>query len=474
MRWIVIIAVVVMIAVLPVRAAQTEDRWQFAYITGDADGRTLWLVDPEDLQTRDYPLTNAEAWLKSAQPSPDGQYIALWFNDPPHSSNDDVTESSVLRLLDMSTGAMRDIARLPYYNDEDFSSTDVYNMYPLWSPDSRYITHLDTVYDVATGDSYVLAVPVQTREWSPDSSTLAVGTVNCHDQYCSSVTLTTVHVPDMTVIQTSVFEDWADICDLQWSPDQQTVVFHYRCFFLNSGLFGNDEIVAWNLPTNTITPLTRYTRTQEENYNLWGGVPDGVVSYSTLWLDSQTLLVSVQHWDYISTPEGYIPDVTTFRVGTDVYHFPAGTHTRVSEEWINVFAKNPVHQQVAYAIQRIVVKPDGTIARLHPRIEIAGIDGESLTVQQTLLEGCALQWSPSGDWLAFTDADRRRLSNWHECYQPTTLYFAASDANTLPRSIHLPKDALVVGWVRTAPGQAPYFPGGTPTPIPTPAVTGMG
>lgn len=472
MRWVVIL-LVLMVSVLPVHA---DERWQYAYITEDGQGRTLWLVDPADLQARAYPLPNADSWLGYATASPDGHYVLLWFNDNPFSrTGSQINETSVLRLLDVQTGVMRDLARLPYYDDSDSPGfTADYNRYPLWSPDSRYIAHLDKVYDLTTGEALAFDVPYLTRAWSPDSSTLAVGDQLCNDNYCFGLSLSTVHVPDMTVTQTLTNRDWYDVCDLNWSPDQTKLVFEVRCSYWISGLFGYGEVMVWDFGENSLQQLTHYTTPQRFYYEQYGWVADGTVQFSTLWLNPHSLLVSVLHWDYLSSPDGYVPNASTFRTGTDLYPLRDGDPTRMSVDWVNVWAKNPRHEQVAYQVERFAISADGLVLRRYARTEIADISGTDLTVRQTLVSGCHLAWSPDGKWLAFTESDTSPLSHWIECPSGTPLHFAITNASLSPRVYSMPEDAMLVGWVRTVPGQAPYFPDGTPTPIPTFVFTGAG
>jgi WD40 repeat protein len=472
MRWVALVFVLM----IGMPLVQSQDAWQYAYITDDGQGDTLWLVDPTSLQTTHYPIPNADSWLAHASSSPDGTYVLLWFEENPFRyRSSKVNETSVLRLLNLQTGETRDIARLPYSDaSESLSFGAAYNLVPLWSPDSRYISHQDRVYDVLTGGSFSLDTAPLVRAWSPDSTMLAVGQVLCHENVCYKIALSAFHVPDMTLVQSGSTEGWYDICDLNWSPDQTSIAFEVRCSYWNSGLFGYGEVMAWNLETNAITPLTDYTMSPQEYYELRGTWPDGAVKYSTLWVNTQSLLVSVFHSTAMGSPNGgLMPDPATFIVETALYHFPNGHDTIVSGEYVNAWASNPIHEQIAYQIETSALDETGDLVYRNGRTEIATFDGIHFDVEQTLPSGCFLAWSPDGEWLAFTGADSDD-SSWYNCDNPTTLDFAVVDGSVALRTYPLPDNALPVGWVQAAAAQSLYFPYGTPTPIPTIVYTGAG
>jgi hypothetical protein len=461
MRWVVF--VLVFIGSLQIVGAQSD--LQFAYFAETEQGYTLTLVNPADGQTHEYPLPNAGSWLADASVSPDGSEILLWFNNYPREGS----QASVLRHLHLATGELRDIAELPYYHD-DWGTADSYGFFPLWSPDSHYVLHFDQLYNFASHTMDVLPTTPLARAWSLDSQRLAIGQRHCEETYCRGIEVQLLQMPEMHVIQTASTNDWAELCNFNWSPDETMLVFEVHCSYLESGLRGYGELMAWDLASNTISPLTDYTTSPQEYYEQIGAVRDGGVDYSALWLTPQFLLTSIKHWDFQPGTDSYEVNPSTFTVQTSLHTFPANAISVISDEWIEHWALNPVTQQIVYQTQRITLDAAGDIAHSDVRMEIATFNGKKLVVEQQLPAGCQPMWSPDGAWLVFSGLVKDEVTHYDQCGE--RLYFSAANQPGVVQHFPLPDNALLAGWVHPIVAEPLFFPAGTPTPVPT--VSGYG
>jgi hypothetical protein len=272
----------------------------------------------------------------------------------------------------------------------------------------------------------------------------------------------------MSLTQTAVYAEWGDACHFSWSPDQTRIVFDNKCHFLSSSLVSYGEVIQWNLATNEVSPVTAYTIPPWEQTE---GVPDGAGDYSTLWLDVETLLLSVIHYDLMGSEDGLIPNPSTQVVGTAMYGFPSLEWEWLSEEYVSEWAYNPTTEQVAYEVRRLDISDPEYYRWVQNRVEIASFNQGELIPQYVAPTGCNLQWSPDGMWLVYHTPGRDEIGR-NDCHRWRSLMFVNSSTGEVSE-ITLPvRQVSFAGWLHLDEGITPYFPFGTPTPIPT--ISGFG
>lgn len=467
MRWMILTFVLL----TSISGIYAQDSWRYGYVTRNAEGQlVLVTIDPVTLRSRTATFFDSQAGRTSATTSPDGQWLLLWYNDYPYSGHAWWEVESVLRLVNLETGEIEDVA-YPRYVDFMFDSGhffDDYNLYPLWSPDSRYFTFLDFVYSMDTGEILPLTVEPLSRVWSPDSRYLAIADSVCRVNGCYGIALNLYEAPEMSLAQTAVYDDWIDACDLAWSTDQTIIAFDNHCSYWKSGLWGYGEIIQWKLATNEVSPLTSYTIAPWERDV---GV-DGAAEYSTLWLDDETLLVSLFHFDLMGSEDGLVPNPSTLVVGTAVYRFPSLEWEWLNDEYVTEWAYNPNTEQIAYEVRRLDTSDPENYRWEQERVEIATFNQGELTPQYLAPTGCDLQWSPDGAWLIYHTPGRDEIGRWYECQRWRSLIFVNGSTGQVSE-ISLPVRLVnFAGWLQMAEGMMPFFPMGTPTPIPT--ISGFG
>lgn len=456
MRWLIILLFIIFMT-LGIQAH--DDQYYYAYIVyGDSED-VLRIVDPVTLETIDYLIPFSLDWLMDTSISPDGRYILLWLNqnnEVQYNGNTEYTEDvlSVLRLLDVQTGEIRDIGRQGYvWVDSQFFA------YPQWSPDSRYVWHLGDIYDIVTGEIYVLPKDfgVWDIAWSPHSDQIA-------GQGQDGVVI--FNVPEMTVAGQFPVEKLS-VCDFAWSPQQTQLVFKIGCYGWSTD--PDIDVSHLNLVDGTITAYTHYAddwraRDPKDRYA-------GYVRQSMLWRDDKILLISHEYADFSFDDvlgEGYV-NPESLSSGIKAYFSDTGEQTVVSSDSIisNQWTMNPVTKQIAYWARTIGIDEQNRIEQVTAlRLKIASFDGAVWSVDYEFLEGgCSgdIEWSADGAFLAFTyETDTER--DFRNCDDVDTVTFVQADGTSKTHS--LPERSREIGWIRSNAVQPLFFPLGTPTESP--------
>src|SRR5258708_6032975 len=155
--WLIAVSLFLLVLQNILPASGQSQAFLFAYLTRADSGLVVNLIDPKHVEAppQQIVLPNSNgATMSLASPSPDGRWVVLMLSLLP-------TEQTFFRLLDMSTGAMRDIA--PTWRDDDYEvSGRSYesDFMPRWSPDSRYVALNTTSHTFNNSTSLTLWSPI--------------------------------------------------------------------------------------------------------------------------------------------------------------------------------------------------------------------------------------------------------------------------------------------------------------------------
>ncbi len=497
MKWLVGLMLVLMIyPVLAQQGTGTPSVYRYAYISdkgliGDTFVRRqqLNLIDPAQPETLVQTIDLPDFMYICGHPSPDGHWLMVCYTDP----NIRFAPTTGLMVMDMLTGAIHPVYDIVVDSDDlsDYRQ-------PQWSPDSRYLAFnaIDGkgssevyLYSLDDFSLHLLLEPESIagqdgwttqayfRRWSPDSQSILLKRVNCHDQSygldCYLTTLDVVRTADsQTIFTVDLFNKVGDEpCNFLWSPGGRYISFRPYCDYLGMGI-PFYEVLIWDIQQNRVEQLTEYTNPPPP----WTErPPERYADFYPLWYDDQTLMIGVSGAALTMTLDGYIQD--NFFVRSEVYHLPDKNPIQLSESRVEAWAKNPASDRLAFISEDMALGDDLRPQASNPQVSIGQFDGQQLHTSVTISGGCDdLAWSPDGMYLSYTEPIfEAPLPNCLSASKPAKIFF--TNTQGVVASHNLPPETyafMMTGWVMAPQTNAiiPYFPAGTPTPIPT--LGGMG
>lgn len=501
---VVLIAGALLLNGVSAQSQSAPHQYTFAYITRSKnDHLILNLIQPANTAntSQQIEMPETSVYVFDTTPSPNGHYVLLTLmigNEAPN---------TVLRLLDLKTGQIHDLAL--FYVSDDWMTAEQ-DFKPLWSPDSCYVAIIipagqmkvataneavgTAIYDTVSGKLLTLpaaAYSSQTNRktsayallWSPDSARLLVSYNACTvasdkaSPLCGPK-LAIFSFPDVKLQKTlEVNGPIYDPCNFTWSPDGKYVGFQAVCPVM-ADPYPFEELFTWNIDSGKVDQITHYTVANAEG--MTNPTSDDLTSfhmdYTPAWLKgpSPTLITGVKR---VRNILGVLPD--EFLVRTEAYGSPTATPIVLSNEYAEGWAVNPANNLVAYSSRGIIleknVQDDSYEEVIRNRsLRIASFNGSTLTpliAEQGLV--CALRWSPDGKLLAVMRPVASK-SDYEACKQVSSVSFIdpARNGETNFAFATDTFDLQIIGWVEVNTPLVPRFPNGTPTPIPTPGPVG--
>ncbi len=386
------------------QAAEPKSPYQFAYITGEANSRILHLINPEDTGAGEQIVrlpTENDDLAYNFLVSPDGQWISYLVTRGDGNPN---SLKGQLWFMNLLTGEVRDRVFRVNFNDM------------VWSPNSRYLAiHLNDdefspaqfatyIYDIQTDTlSYVLPADAYQYglTWSPDSSRLAIISSRCSENSCNHQ-IDVLSMPFYEFTRSFPLDGWGDqICDLNWSPDNRYFSFVFSCGY-NSPYIS--DIFRLDMTNGDIQQRTFFSLPLETLRQLPEPPPLVKNRYDSIWYDSDHLLLGVSAGNFL---DGIGYDPATVQVTTNVYHAD-GTSEQLSDDMLVDFVKNPVDGTIAFRTEKKILQTDESnmpqFVNQEVAVQVAALDGDSLqTLHTTSVNGCDLNWSPDGKYLAYIE-----------------------------------------------------------------------
>lgn len=398
MVWLSLAVVIATHGISLAAADQTE--YRYAYWSQD-NGYGLvriYTVDPHD-PAAVLNLTNFtmpyNIPVYSVIPSPDGQWIVVI----PGPNN---LPNPIIRLLNVATLEMRDIAANLSFTHDDWSATAVRHQRIVWSPDSRYLAF--NSYQEESRDTYLYSVAEDSvtnltsdsasesrLAWSNDNSQLAIAFEDCASYSECTAKIKVLSIPEAIPLSEVIVNQGGGalfdtaLCQMSWSPDNQLIAFASIC---ERSLVGSvKEVYIFDPAQQALTRIT--------NYTLTGSVPETspfllrAGEYYLAWYDAQTLLIGAAFAD---------SDDKALNFQTAAYHVATSSlsvlsNTEMAQEW----AWNSASHQFAF---RTTSAPDEL---QNATIKTARLANDTLEVSQTSDGGCYLSWSPDGRFLGYTN-----------------------------------------------------------------------
>lgn len=272
-----------------------------------------------------------------------------------------------------------------------------------WSPDSQQLLAVaDGIFahNVETSTTRHLkntgGVYTGLVQWSPDS-TQFVATQSLVRQSADggidySYLFEVVDAESLSQIHSILLGPtpplYPPVCQPGWSPDNRYISFRTGC---DSTLYIPREVFLWDLQNGNLRQITTFSN------------PDtlAIPGYTLLWYDTSTLMISA------ITLKGI--DQSTVEKQTSLYN-PMNDTTSIlsTQHAFSLLLKNPVSEQIAF--QETGIEANTGEIKLEPQhtgiiSSFATFDlqiDQSSQRQAIATAGCNYQWSPDGEWLAFT------------------------------------------------------------------------
>jgi len=414
--------------------------------------------------------------LIHAKASPNEQWLLLVY---------DGIKGTRLQLVNMTTRQSELIRTI----------TGSHKTVPVWSPDSKFIAYVGEpfvcvtpgptvpgvgqsryisnsttgsnqssapglyVYDLASKTSQLIVTEVSTQTpnifvtgfyWSPDSKKMLIIKNEAYRGLTEKF-LTVYSLADQTEITFTQYSPSHPICQGQWSPNGNYFSFELNCdsnfnqYFHEIFLY--DTTLSPNSDMYPIKQITEESNPAEppENYR----ATMYSVTYSTLWLDDNKLLVGVGRYRFVEdiTENGSIASpLDTIHTKLQVYDLQSRQTSVLYSSAVFDLAKGQT--EIAFRSLSIVPDEKKRIATANPKTILMQLSDKTGTVTATLEAGCNYLWASSQPILAY---EVRSSMYFYSGKDLEKLVFA-DRANNQVYSYTLPaedKNAMVVGWVKT-------------------------